>query len=88
MERPEQSRDEARMGSAAFLDPETRTSPDKRAPPLMTIFCTKRGARPKALYEAAPVADSAAPPPLPACSAHRLPNSRFLRQASLVQILY
>src|SRR4029077_5376187 len=43
MDRPRASSDEARIGSAAFLDPETRTSPTRRAPPRMTIFC--KGAR-------------------------------------------
>src|SRR5262249_2900769 len=32
----------ARMGSAAFLAPLTRTSPLSRCPPLMTILSTKR----------------------------------------------
>jgi hypothetical protein len=33
------------MGNAAFFDPETRTSPSRRAPPRMTIFCTATAAR-------------------------------------------
>src|SRR3569623_677185 len=87
-ERPLASSDEARMGRAAFLAPETRTSPVSRAPPLTTMFCTGPDVRrPQQgaddAYEAAPSAGA----PLPACSAHRLPNSRFLRQPSLVQIL-
>src|SRR3569623_2165883 len=41
-ERPLASSDEARMGSAAVLAPETRTSPVSRAPPLTTMFCTGR----------------------------------------------
>ena len=36
---PRASSDDARIGSAAFLEPETRTSPCRRAPPRMTIFC-------------------------------------------------
>src|SRR3569623_1758304 len=84
-ERPLASSDEARMGSAAFLAPETRTSPVSRAPPLTTMFCTGPVRPPAGVqaYEAAPSAGA----PLPACSAHRLPNSRFLRQPSLLQIL-
>ena len=39
MDRPRASSDEARIGNAAFFNPETRTSPARRAPPRMTIFC-------------------------------------------------
>src|SRR5437868_4131181 len=42
MDRPCASSDEARIGSAAFFEPETRTSPIRRAPPRMTIFCKRR----------------------------------------------
>ena len=44
VERPRASSDDARIGSAAFFAPDTRTSPCRRAPPRMTIFCkTARG---------------------------------------------
>src|SRR5437762_999944 len=39
VDRPRASNADARIGSAAFLEPETRTSPWRRAPPRMTIFC-------------------------------------------------
>src|SRR4051812_37365957 len=35
---PEASRDEARIGNAAFLAPDTRTSPFRRGPPVTTIL--------------------------------------------------
>src|SRR4051794_1436775 len=43
MERPVASNDEQRMGSAAFFAPETRTSPRRRSPPLMTILSMGSG---------------------------------------------
>src|SRR5436305_11712286 len=42
MDRPCASTEEARIGSAAFFEPDTRTSPVRRAPPRMTIFCKRR----------------------------------------------
>src|SRR4051794_5973570 len=45
MERPSASSEDARIGSAAFFAPDTRTSPRSRAPPRMTIFCTATAAR-------------------------------------------
>ena len=81
---------EARIGRAAFFDPETRTSPRRRFPPLMTIFC-KAGACPPRYAGAPPSlaagAAAAAGAAIPACSSHRPPLVRGFRHASLLQIL-
>ena len=92
---------EARIGSAAFFEPETRTSPCRRAPPRMTIFCktgrlsskaaAARRRRARALRGSAALGGRgrgrAAGAAMPACSSHRPPFVRGFRHASLLQIL-
>ena len=90
VERPRASSADARIGSAAFFDPETRTSPRRRAPPRMTIFCKARSppyaGAPPSLAGAAGAA-AAAGAAMPACSSQKPALVRGFRHPSLVQIL-
>src|SRR3954447_6787914 len=85
-DRPLASRDETRMGRAAFLAPATRTSPRSRPPPFMTslsIAMGTRGGPPHARGGGGGQAEAAASAPAAAllllCSAHRPPATAGLR---------